>query len=290
MLLNVTGSSFVNNSAYLSAGVMLVQSTNLIVNDCLFTGNTALTGSAGVMDLSCPITPGIGNCTYSISNSVFSNNSAGVNGGAITYDFFPPDVSANNTFENNSATYAPDVGSYPATIVMPQGRRLQALSATEVEAMGLSNAVVYYIDVPQVSGNVINPSVTLDLLGIAGVKIVTDNSSVATMVPLDSNSVNLLKSKFVTVVEGTFVFNDVIIVSNPGTNVTIKIQVDSIDKAKLAAAFPGASFADVYLLFSLRLCTRGEYQTSDNKCVVCAQGLYSLYENQSACHSCPAEA
>ena len=63
------------------------------------------------------------------------------------------------------------------------------MSATEVEAMGLSKAVVYYIDVPQVSENVINPSVTLALLDKAGVKIVT----VATIVPLISNSVNFLK-------------------------------------------------------------------------------------------------
>lgn len=98
-----------------------------------------------------------------------------------------------------------------------------------MQSLGLTNAIVYYIDNPQVSGNVINPSVSLELFDINGILIVTDNTSVATMVPVDSNSVNLLKAKFVTAKKGTFVFNDVIIVSNPGTNVTVKIEVDSID-------------------------------------------------------------
>jgi predicted outer membrane repeat protein len=50
---------------------------------------------------------------YNITNSIFKNNYAGVNGGAIKYTFYPPLISQNNTFINNTAMYGSPIASYP---------------------------------------------------------------------------------------------------------------------------------------------------------------------------------
>jgi predicted outer membrane repeat protein len=47
-----------------------------------------------------------------VSNNTFSNNTAGMKGGAIFYDQKRPYLSSNN-FTNNNAIYGPDYASYP---------------------------------------------------------------------------------------------------------------------------------------------------------------------------------
>jgi hypothetical protein len=36
-----------------------------------------------------------------------------VNGGAIKYTYYAPDISINNTFKNNTAMYGEKIASYP---------------------------------------------------------------------------------------------------------------------------------------------------------------------------------
>ena len=92
--------------ANISAGVVLSINTNVTVDRCQFSGNAALLGDGGALYLSCDKSMSIP-CAYSVSNSVFSNNSAGVDGGAIKYDYYTPDIHINNSFLNNKATYGP---------------------------------------------------------------------------------------------------------------------------------------------------------------------------------------
>ncbi len=100
--LNLTRSNFYNNVANESAGVLLAVNTNVTIDRCVFDNNTALLKDAGAIFLDCQDSIST-LCTYNISNSVFKNNKAGVNGGAIKYTFYPPNIQRNNTFTGNMA-------------------------------------------------------------------------------------------------------------------------------------------------------------------------------------------
>mmetsp|Transcript_7339 Transcript_7339/g.6557 ORF Transcript_7339/g.6557 Transcript_7339/m.6557 type:complete len:118 (-) Transcript_7339:2116-2469(-) len=47
---------------------------------------------------------------------------------------------------------------------------------------------------------------------------------------------------------------------------------------------------DIYIKGFLRYCIRGEYESTDNKCLVCQDGFYNLLFNQSECIECPEHA
>jgi predicted outer membrane repeat protein len=98
----ITRSKFYNNIANESAGVLQAVNTNVTIDRCLFENNTAVLKDAGALYLDCQESIST-NCVYNITNSVFRNNTAGVNGGAIKYTFYPPLLDVNNTFVNNRA-------------------------------------------------------------------------------------------------------------------------------------------------------------------------------------------
>ena len=54
-------------------------------------------------------------CVYEVTDSTFINNTAGTLGGGLAFNFYSP-VYANNTYENNTAAYGPDMGSYAYSI------------------------------------------------------------------------------------------------------------------------------------------------------------------------------
>ena len=122
-------------------------------------------------------------------------------------------------------------------------------------------------------------SVTFELLDINGNLIITDNSTIGTLIS-KSDKVQVLKSKSVKAQEGVLFFNDAIIIGPPGEDILVQVVADSIDKAKIEKSYSSISVVkDVYLMMHMRLCVVGEHQSSDNKCIVCADGFYSLNDN-----------
>lgn len=188
--------------ANISAGVVLSVNTNVTVDRCLFLGNAALLGDGGALYLSCDSSMSIP-CAYTVSNSVFFNNTAGVDGGAIKYDYYSPDIHLNNSFVKNNATYGPQIASYPAQLqFINQRRDLQMLNTSQVLKMGLpKTALVFNLTTPLVSGSLISQGITLQLQDQNGTNIFTDNSSVAEMSSLYSN-VTVMKSKSVQAQNG----------------------------------------------------------------------------------------
>lgn len=132
-------------------------------------------------------------------------------------------------------------------------------------------------------------SVALELIDEVGRVISTDNSSSAVMSSI-SAGVQVMKSKSVTSTEGMFNFNDVIIIGPPGNSILLTIACDSINPTMIANAFPNITQEQIYVLAYLRLCDRGEYQTSDNKCIQCSDGFFTLQPNQTQCSECPENA
>ncbi|CDW85403.1 UNKNOWN [Stylonychia lemnae] len=292
-LLNITDSYFKNNTATSSAGVIYSLNVDINVNNTIFDNNTALEQDAGALYLECEDAI-YDLCTYSIQNSVFQKNTASVNGGAMKFTYFKPNITNNNTFTDNKAQYGNDLASYPVQMLITQNnavvqRRLDMLSTEETQAMNITDGVVFKIDIPLVSGSLMSQNISLIMLDEMGRSMNTDNNSVAVMSSISSD-VQVMKSKSVKAVNGTFTFDDVIIIGPPGQDIILKITSDSIVSNKITKAFPTMVQKKVYIKAFLRLCTRGEYQSSDNKCIICSDGFYTLLSNQTQCQECPENA
>ena len=87
--------------------------TDVYVDYSTFANNSASTADAGALYLDCESTA-VYRCSYTISNSIFKNNTAAINGGAIKYTYYKPNSTINNSFSLNTAKYGNDMASYPA--------------------------------------------------------------------------------------------------------------------------------------------------------------------------------
>ena len=169
---------------------------------------------------------------------------------------------------------------------------LSMLNATEVAKLNIpANSIVFKMDNPLVSGSLLTQNISLELLDDKNRSMITDNSSIAIM-STTSSTVTVMKSKSVKAQQGRFTFDDVIVVGPPGTDILLKITTDSINKEKIAEAYPSLNgqLPDIYVKGFLRLCQRGEYQTTDYKCILCSDGFFTLTENQQQCSECPENA
>ena len=99
--------------------------------------------------------------------------------------------------------------------------------------------------------------------------------------------VQVMKSKSVTADRGIYTFDDVIIIGNPGTDILLSISSDAIKSSIIERANEGMVVKQIYFRGYLRYCTRGEYQSSDGKCIVCPEGFYTLEEDRKNCSECP---
>ena len=95
----------------LQGGAMLIENSNSTMKNMTFEENVAKSG--GAIYINCD---SYDICSNMISNSTFSDNTAIEQGGAIYYNYRRPEM-PNITFNNNDASYGPDIGSYPVRIV-----------------------------------------------------------------------------------------------------------------------------------------------------------------------------
>ncbi|CDW86291.1 UNKNOWN [Stylonychia lemnae] len=259
----IQNSYFYNNSARTIGGVLLSKNTNVYINNSQFINSKALQNSGGVMYLDCE-SDYFNVCKYQISNSDFTNNTAGLDGAVIKFTYYQPDYTDNNTFVNNSALYGQIEGSYPVTLKLVSGDLLPYIPLKSK----VSRASIEESDFDS----------QFNL-----------TTSLATLSSSSNSDIQILKSKTVQAQDGVFNFDDVIIIAKPGSNITLSIVVDSIDKVKLRTVL-GRDVQDIQIYAKMRLCERGEYQTPDNKCSVCSEGFYQLLSNQKNCSECPSNA
>jgi len=120
-------SSFFNNSASYARAVY---SSNISLNltKCTFEKNYAeLDG--GALEVTCPK---FKDCQSYLTQSAFRLNVAGRNGGGIKWNHAMPQIS-NNSFQNNSAAYGPDVASYPVSLVLLDQNETEATNKVAQE-------------------------------------------------------------------------------------------------------------------------------------------------------------
>lgn len=255
------GSTFKNLKFNEQGGAIDTLNSNVEIDGSTFENNSA--PEAGGIALRCEEGS---TCTYSIKNSIFTNNTATTKGGAIYYDFFKPTMS-NNTFTDNSAQYGPNVAAYPVKIMEHTVPEQTYVSGQEIEK--------------EIKYKLVDPD---------GLTIATDSDSVITIAPANSTN-KVIGNTDVTVVNGIATFTDVTFISSPGAqNIAYTVSSSNIDETKIDEAF-GMALTDTHqtLTVDFRDCIKGEEQKND-MCTPCPTGKYSLIAGATECKICPKHA
>lgn len=259
--ITLLGSTFKNLKYTEQGGAIDTLNSNVNISCSVFENNFA--PIAGGIALRCEEGT---TCSYSITGSTFTNNTATTDGGAIYYDFYKPTMS-DNTFINNTAEYGPEMAAYPVKI-------LAETIPTQT----------------YVSGQSIVSEIKYRLVDRDGLTIATDSDSVITIAP-DDTSNRVIGNTDVTVENGVATFSDITFISKPGAqNIKYTVSSSNIDETKITTAF-GMSLSETTqeLDISFRECIVGEEQNND-MCTSCPTGKYSLVAGASECNICPKHA
>ena len=265
------------------------------VSDCEFTNNTSLYGG-GLYAFGVPVK--IENSTFSsnsakeggavylessfnengkfkIYNSSFNSNKASLQGGAIKWDHYRPQLK-DVTFTNNSALYGNDLASYPTAIIQV-GSNSSVLQNTSYPVIGkVTNAP---------PGQAISESIQIGLYDQYGSLVKVDKSSEA-KITTDDSSLGVAGGTTAVAVSGVLSFKDLIIYAKPSSKFYILVDTSSIDPKKQESSNDQFEYVNKgYLEVTTRACQMGETETSKS-CDVCERGTYSL-SPQKQCKKCP---
>lgn len=242
-----------------SRGAVLIDSALLSISNSLFSDNSAekSNGEGGGLSLLCSAAY----CNVSISDTVFVRNRAGRNGGAIAWSRFKP-LLANVVFRENSALYGSNVSSFPIKIAP------------------VSSAFLVP-DVP--SGQPATTNISIGLYDHYDNIVTSDSSSLADLFPLSSENTTVAGVTRETAQSGIFHFTAYEITHEPGSTTQVKVITTGIDMTKSEVGVNISS--ELVLNVSMRLCLPGESQLT-NRCYPCPEEKYSL-EPTDACKECP---
>jgi hypothetical protein len=269
--LEVSRSTFKHNSAPLNGCIKTDVKTVLIANSTFF-NNSALSGSAGALQLDCIESAP---CNFTVTSNNFSSNSAGLDGGAVYWTKQQPTF-LNNSFSNNSAEYGPDVASF--------GIKMKSLDFDESQGKLSKVSEDSYIDIA--SGQRLPQPIVIALVDHTGQVVKTDNSSTASIFPKDTANMTVTGNSKVTAVRGVYTFTEVKFSAQPGVSIKALFSSDVLDA--LTSQVSGYSTEPLSVDMQLRECQTGEALVGKD-CVQCIAGTYSLDSTQP-CTNCPSGA
>jgi len=181
--------------------------------------NTATKG--GAIQIDCSLTR---QCANTITNCTFTDNSAGIQGGAINYNMNPPVMSLNN-FNNNSAVYGDNIASYPVKIV--QADSGDSNIHIEGAASGLKHTDTLSFEIIDFEGQVVNNE-NKDTVKIAS----------------STSEVSLSGTNFAKINNGTIEFDNLVFIAQAGqTNVKYSVSSSAINSEILSLTVPNSSLA-----------------------------------------------
>jgi hypothetical protein len=254
----IADSTFDTNTA-LSGGAVAASEVDLKISNSIFKNNYA-TFQGGALLLSCNTGE---DCFFEVTNSTFTNNSATSEGGAMYWDANEPTLT-NITQQGNQAKHGDNAATYSAKIdIVPSEIVTRRLEETAFILQGVA------------SGQKL-PKITVKLLDSLGQLVSTDSSSTAEL-SSSSDEVIVSGTSKVTASEGLFVFDNVIIFMEPGTNSTLTFSTTAIKQNSKAL-----------LIAQARPCIKGE-EVVGISCNICASNTYSL-DPKNSCVDCPSEA
>jgi hypothetical protein len=269
--LEVSSSTFKHNSAPTTGCIHADVKTVLIANSTFF-NNSALSGSAGALQLDCTESAP---CNFTVTSNSFSSNSAGLNGGAVYWTKQQPTF-LNNSFSDNSAEYGPDIASF--------GIKMKSQDFDESQGKLSKVTEDSYIDIA--SGQRLPQPIVVALVDHTGQVVRTDNFSTASIFPADTANVTLTGTSKVTALRGVYNFTEVKFSAQPGVRIKALFSSDVLDA--LTSQDSGYSTEPLSVDMQLRECQTGEALVGKD-CVQCIAGTYSLDPTQP-CTNCPSGA
>ena len=241
-----------------AGGAIQIQNSDINIINSNFTRNIAETGAA--ISFQCAT---LVQCQLNLTETVFNHNQASEKGGAIFYNYNRP-LFRNVTYLNNSAQYGPDIASYAVKITFNDSFSNSMSINNMPSGLPYPNAFTLVLRDYDNQVMVLNNEKQISLF--------SSNSSIASVSGINS----------VVLKNGTATFNDFTVAAQLGLqNVMFRATSKAIDSFKVTAVY-GRSTKESLVKLDFRYCQPGE-QMSDNVCIECAPGTYSLEWNSTQC-------
>ena len=235
VLISDSNFTTVGSSSISYGGGVYLQDSEVNFENTTFEGNRATSGGAIAH-----LCSSISKCSLKISNSILKGNSVSLKGGAIYYNFRPPQIGNGNTFSNNSASYGNNLGSFPV--------RIGKIGSKNGEPMRIKDAT---------SGLRIKTPIELAIFDFDNQVMELDSSSQINIFPISKNT-SIKGINTAIVKKGSALFNNLVVVSEPGSNRNeLEISSNIIDKAKVALAFDN-QIVHPKLIIDFNYCKPGE--------------------------------
>ncbi|CAI2360923.1 unnamed protein product [Moneuplotes crassus] len=265
-VIKLANAEFSENYSNSSGGVISMTNSKLKIENTTFAHNSATEGGAIMFECT-----HINSCQLEVSKSRFENNSATVQGGAISYNYNPPEIK-DTQFLGNSAPYGDNYASYPVRIGYVNSR--------------IDDEILQHNIGPGIRSS---QNLELALIDLDDQVMILDDENQILILPLDSSKSSVSGTNTVQVKQGVAVFDNLLLKINQEERISnFKIISKSIDLNKVKQVL-GNSFRQKDLIVNFRDCEPGERILGD-KCEVCAAGTYSLSYNSTECQKCNLDA
>ncbi|CAI2373152.1 unnamed protein product [Moneuplotes crassus] len=261
---NMTNCTFRNNGSPFTSigGAIQLADTIMVINNSTFIANQA--GKGGAIGFECSSRQ---KCRLDISGSNFSNNIGLQEGGAIYYNYQPPTMHQ-TIFSNNSASYGPNLASYPY--------RIGLKNSTTLEPILLQNIG---------SGITLEDALELALYDYNNQVMSLDSTSQFIITAVSESNGTIKGTNTGILNNGTVIFDSIYFIEKPGTS-SVKFRVSSktLNTNKISDIYNRVS-PDTEIIVNFRDCKPGEQHLGD-QCSSCSTGTYSLQWNSKICDKC----
>jgi predicted outer membrane repeat protein len=261
---NIKEGDFFQSSITSDGSALQIIDSNIIVDNCTFTNNTAKNGGAISVywNYKKP-------CENTIQNWTFTNNTATVNGGAVNFNSYSPTFS-NNIYSNNAAAFGNNNANYATRIMESVNGTLRDIQRIKDVPSGLASNYEFNFVISDVEQD--------DIL-------TSDSISTLTLSPLSSTSSIQSQSTF-HIKSGAVSFTSTIFKASPGKKSVQYILTSSAIDYEMLKQIDEELYDTQILEVDFRWCMPGEIQFGD-VWLEWSYGTYSVTWNATECLTCP---
>lgn len=315
-ILSITNSKFSNNLANSMGGAIYLQSQPFILFGSEFINNSAISGGAvyftePTLNVSKP---------KNITGNTFRSNTASIQGGAIFFRDNPMDLTSENLYDFNNASYGPHLASFPVYLRVRVYNSSQNASQmimfdsfeNSINSLiltsfptGKSSDFVLQVSLLDFFNQTINVADTglghiqavnseyLDITqGLYNASLTANNLS--KKYDFDNQKLSLSGVLDSYNKDGVSLFKDLAIYATPTSSFNLFISNDLLIEyfSQPTPNFKRVnSTVGLLIPVSIRGCVAGELYIKDiNYCSECPIGKFSVNSKDSVCQDCPAHA
>jgi hypothetical protein len=251
-------SSFGGNGNTISkGGAFQMYNSDVTIENATFDNNIAEAGAGIHFDCS-----SMAMCNLAIQNSEFSNNNATEKGGAIYYGYKRPTLT-NVKFLNNSASYGPNIASYPIKI---------RFKGNDTDSMKINNIGpnIFY-----------EREISFALVDYDNQTVLTNSENEIT-ISSDNNISSIVGIDSILMQKGVATFHGLTAVAPIGSkNLKFHVSSKAIDRTKINSIY-GSQVSKNLVVFNFRNCQPGEYVFDSIRCLECSAQSFSFDWNSNS--------